>query len=108
VMRSRFDTAVAVSVAAVLGTVGFFVVGMEVFVWTVLLVPVLAPVLVSVAALGGVWLVVRGDPSAKGFGGGMLVGWVLLALWTSGMSVGLSLVTLAFRALHRTNADDRH
>jgi hypothetical protein len=30
----------------------------------------------------------RGRASAKGFGGRKLVGWVLVALWSSGMSLG--------------------
>ena len=85
-MQNRFDTAVAVTVAAVFGVVAFFLVGMEVFVWTVLFVSWLAPVVLAVGALGGGWLVVRGGPSAKGFGAGMVVGWVLLGLWTGGFT----------------------
>lgn len=86
---TRFDTVVATSMATVFGIIAFFLAGAEVFTWTVLFVPALAPALLGVAALGGVWLAVRGRRSAKGFGAGMVVGWVLLALWTSGMSVGV-------------------
>jgi hypothetical protein len=87
-MRSRFDVTVAVAVAVAVGIVAFFLAGMVVVVFSILLAPFLGPVLVSAAALGAVWLVVRGGPSAKGFGTGMLVGWVLLAFWSSGMSIG--------------------
>jgi hypothetical protein len=75
--------------ATLFGVLAFFLVGAEVFTWTVLFVPALAPALLGVAALGGGWMAVRGRRSARGFGVGMLVGWGLLALWTSGMSVGI-------------------
>lgn len=87
--QTRFDTAVATSMAALFGILAFFLVGAEVFTWTVLFVPALAPTLLGVAVLGGGWLAVRGRRSARGFGAGMIVGWVLLAFWTSGMSVGI-------------------
>jgi hypothetical protein len=89
VRPTRFDAVVATTMATAFGTLAFFLVGAEVFTWTVLFVPVLGPVLVGAAGLGGVWLAVRGRRSAKGFGAGMIVGWVLLAFWTSGMSVGI-------------------
>lgn len=85
---SRFDTTVAVSIAVVVGGVAFFLVGMEVLLYSLWIVPVLGPVLLGVGALGGGWLVARGRPSAKGLGAGMVVGWVLLAFWSSGWSLG--------------------
>jgi hypothetical protein len=86
---SRFDDVVAVSMAVVLGVAAFFLVGMEVFAYALWVGYWLGPLLLGVGALGGVLMVVRGRRSARGFGAGMVVGWVLLALWTSGMSVGL-------------------
>ena len=73
--------------AGLFGILVFFLVGWEVFVYSVFLAPVWGPVLLGAGALGGLWLAVRGRRSAKGFGAGMLVGWLLLAFWTSGMSV---------------------
>lgn len=85
---SRFDTTVAVTTAAALGVIAFFLVGMQVLAYSLWLAPALGPVLLGAAALGGAWLVARGRPSARGFGAGMLVGWVLLAFWSSGWSLG--------------------
>ncbi|HEX6359878.1 hypothetical protein [Actinophytocola sp.] len=86
---SRFDDVVAVSVAVVCGGLAFFLVGMQVFAYSVWVALWLGPLLLGVGVVGGVLMVVRGRRSARGFGVGMVVGWVLLALWTSGMSVGL-------------------
>lgn len=86
-MRSRFDNVVAAASGVLLGIVVFFLVGQQVFAYSMFLAPALGPVLLGGAALGAGWLVVRGRRSVKGFGAGMLVGWVLLAFWTSGMSV---------------------
>ncbi len=86
-MRHPSDAAVAASVAALLGIVAFFLVGKIVFLYSVWLAPALGPVLLGAGALGAGWLAARGRRSARGFGAGMLVGWLLLAFWTSGMSV---------------------
>lgn len=86
-MRNPSDAAVAASVATLLGIVAFFLVGKIVFLYSVWLAPALGPVLLGAGALGAGWLAVRGCRSARGFGAGMLVGWLLLAFWTSGMSV---------------------
>jgi hypothetical protein len=85
---TSFDHVVAVGMAGVFGVIAFFLVGMEVFAVTVWVAVWLGPVLVWAGAVGGLLMVVRGRRSARGFGSGMLVGWGLLALWTSGMSVG--------------------
>ena len=84
----RFDVVVGVGVAVAFGVLGFFLVGMEVLAYSLWLVPVLGPLSLGVGAIGGVWLIARGGPSKKGFGVGMLVGWVLLAVWSGGLSVG--------------------
>jgi hypothetical protein len=86
--RLRFDAVVALVVAGAVGVLAFFLVGMEVLLWTLLVVPYLGALLLWGTAAGALWLMLRGRASAKGFGGGMLVGWVLLALWSSGMSLG--------------------
>jgi hypothetical protein len=85
--RSRFDKVVAAAIAFLFGVLAFFLVGREVFVYSVFLAPAWGPVLLGAGALGGLWLAVRGRGSARGFGTGLLVGWLLLAFWTSWMSV---------------------
>jgi hypothetical protein len=85
---TKFEIAVATGVAVPLGAVAFLLVGMEVFAVSVFTVPVLGPLVLAVAAIGGGWLAVRGRRAAKGFGAGAVLGWVSLALWTAGGSAG--------------------
>ncbi|WP_158895036.1 hypothetical protein [Amycolatopsis anabasis] len=88
---SRFEIAVAAAVAAAVGILAFVLVGMEVFAVALLTLPAAGPVLLDAAALAGVWLAVRGRRTAKGFGAGLVIGCVLLAVLTSGASVGLDI-----------------
>lgn len=87
--QTRFDGVVETVTSVIFGVLAFFLVGSEVFVWTVLFLPILAPVVLGVAVLGSVWLLRMSRRTAKGFGLGMIIGWVLLAFWTSGASVGV-------------------
>ncbi|TDV50934.1 hypothetical protein [Actinophytocola oryzae] len=86
---TRFDVGVAVVIAGLFGVLAFVLVGFEVFSVLLFVVPVGAPLFLGAAALGGAWLAVRGRRSARGFGAGMVVGWVLLAFWSSGLSIGV-------------------
>jgi hypothetical protein len=87
--RSRLDAVVAGATATVFGVLAMVLAGATVFVSTVLVAPGLAPVPPAAGALAGVWLAARRTGSARGFGVGLVTGWVLLALWTSGASLGL-------------------
>ncbi|MGB3438793.1 MAG: hypothetical protein WBA97_08580 [Actinophytocola sp.] len=92
---TRFEVGVACAVAVPLGIAAFVLVGMA----TPMLTPfagfgllVLGPALLNVAAVGGGWLVARGGWPAKGLGLGLLTGWAVLAIWSSGMGVGLGVL----------------
>ena len=91
VQPSRFEVGVAVAVAAAFGILTSVLVGMVVIAVTVWILPSLGPALLGAAALAGMWLMARGGRSAKGFGLGLLIGWALLAVWTSGASVGFDI-----------------
>lgn len=89
---TRLEVAVACAVSVPLGIAALIITGMA----AVVVVPVTGfavlvaiPVLLYLAAAGGAWLLVRGELPAKGFGAGVLIGWVLVALWSSGASTGL-------------------
>lgn len=87
----RFEVVVACVVSVPFGIAALFVAGLAAFVllpfagWAVLVV---IPGLLYAAAAAGVWFLVRGRLAAKGFGAGVLIGWVLLAVWSSGVSTG--------------------
>lgn len=83
----RAEVGVAVAAAIALGAVGFAVVGFAVFAATVFLLPGLGPALLAAGAVAGGWLALRGRRWGRGFGFGMLLGWVALAAWTSGATV---------------------
>jgi hypothetical protein len=87
---TRFDNVVAVTMATIFGALGFWFIGFELFAYTLFVLPALAPILLGVAAVIGGWFAVRGRRSARGFGAGMVIAWVLLAFWSSGLTLGIA------------------
>ncbi|GAB1513459.1 hypothetical protein JCM33774_55010 [Actinophytocola sp. KF-1] len=86
-----FEVGVAAVVSVPFGVASLFVGGLVAFLvlpMTASAMLVVLPALLYAAAAAGVWLLVRGGLAAKGFGAGVLVGWVLLAFWSSGLSTG--------------------
>ncbi|XVV07510.1 hypothetical protein ACQPW3_19870 [Actinosynnema sp. CA-248983] len=89
---TRFEVAVARVLATVFGVLVFVLAGMQVFGIALFIAPVAAPAVLFAAALGGGWLAVRGRPSLRAFGTGLVLGWALLAVWSSGSTLGLFLL----------------
>ncbi|MFI7672731.1 hypothetical protein [Actinophytocola sp. NPDC049390] len=88
---TRFDVGVACAVSVPFGIAALFLVGLVAFFLLPVTGPamlVVVPALLYVAAAAGVWLLVRGSLASKGFGAGVLTGWVLFAIWSSGLSTG--------------------
>ncbi len=88
---TAFEVGVATAVSVPFGIVSLFVGGLVAFValpMTEAAMLVVLPALLYAAAAAGVWFLVRGRLAAKGFGAGVLIGWVLLAVWSSGLSTG--------------------
>jgi hypothetical protein len=82
---------VAYVVSVPFGIAAFFLVGVVALVFAPVAgsaVLVVIPALLYAAAAAGAWFLVRGGLAAKGFGAGVLIGWVLLAVWSSGLSTG--------------------
>lgn len=87
----RYEVLVACAVSVPFGIASLFVAGLVALValpMTAVAMLVALPALLYAAAAAGVWFLVRGGLPAKGFGAGVLVGWVLLAVWSSGLSTG--------------------
>ncbi|MEU6148973.1 hypothetical protein ABZ816_03140 [Actinosynnema sp. NPDC047251] len=91
---TRFEVGVAVVIAACFGVFVSAVAGFEVFAIALFMLPVvgyaLGAALLLAMALTGAWCAVRGRRSWRGFGVGLVVGWVLLAVWTSGLTLGIA------------------
>ncbi len=88
---TRLELGVAYAVSVPFGVAALFLFGVVALAFAPVAgsaVLVVIPALLYAAASAGVWFLVRGTLAAKGFGAGVLLGWVLLAVWSSGLSTG--------------------